>query len=67
MRRFTAAYLHTLPTLNSGHFDNLKIDDGDVRVWLSRCSTADGEPYDNKITIERLVEGKWRVQSVYEG
>ncbi len=66
--RYTAKYLESLPTLATGQADNLKIDDGNgVRVWLSRCTVADGEPYDNKVTHERLENGRWLETDVYEG
>ena len=57
--------LEALPTLAVGQADNLKIDDGDTRVWLSRCTVDDGEPYDNKVTIERLIDGCWVEADIY--
>jgi hypothetical protein len=66
MRRYTLADLKRLPTLSTGQADDLKIDDGNERVWLSRCTVEDGEPYDNKVTIERIVEGCWQTVTEYE-
>lgn len=58
--------LETLPDLAEGQADSLKIEFHDEegrpyeRVWLSRCSAADGEPWDNKVTVERRDErGRW--------
>jgi hypothetical protein len=51
--------LEAMPTLYQGQADDCKIDTGTERVWLSRCTTEDGEPYDNRVTIERLVDGCW--------
>lgn len=51
--------LEAMPTLTQGQADDLKIDNGAERVWLSRCGVEDGEPWDNKVTIERLVDGRW--------
>lgn len=59
--------LQDLPTLCVGQSCNLKMDDGETRVWLSRCGVADGAPYDNAVTIEQLVDGRWIVLEVYEG
>jgi len=67
MRKYTANELEELPTLSSGHFDNLKIDDGQYRVWLSRVGIADGMPYDNQIMVEKLVNGRWEIVEQYEG
>ena len=34
------AELNRLPTLSTGQTDDLKLDTGDVRVWLSRLTTV---------------------------
>lgn len=65
---YTAADLENLPTLSTSQADDLKIDDGNTRVWLCRCGVADGMPYDNQITIEELdSHGRWVVVATYEG
>ena len=66
MKRYTLEKLNRMPTINGGQFDNLKLDDGDTRVWLSRGTVADGEPYDNKVTIETLTDGRWCITDVYQ-
>lgn len=50
--------LEKLPTLAVGHFDNLKIDTGKIRVWLSRMSRADGR-IGGKVNYEKLIKGCW--------
>jgi hypothetical protein len=67
MPRYTADELRSLPTLSVAQADNLKIDTGTERVWLSRCGIEDGEPYDDKITIERLRGGRWVTIEEYPG
>jgi hypothetical protein len=64
---YTAAQLHAMPTIKTGHFDNLKIQTEDEQVWLSRTGVADGEAYDNKITVQWLREGKWVKVHEYPG
>lgn len=59
-RKYSLVHLKALPTLAQGQADDLKIETlgtngGGVRVWLSRCSNGDGEPYSNKVTIEKLI------------
>lgn len=49
---YTLAELEALPTLCQGQADDLKIEGGGVRIWLSRCGIEDGEPCENKVTIE---------------
>jgi hypothetical protein len=39
--------------------DNLKIESDSERVWLSRCTVEDGEPFDGHVTVERLIAGSW--------
>jgi hypothetical protein len=67
MRTYTAEELENLPTLATGQADNLKIDTGTIRVWLCRCGIADGMPYDNAITVERLINGRWVEVDQYPG
>jgi hypothetical protein len=44
--------LEALPVLAQGHVHDLHIDTGIYRVWLSRCSIEDGEPFRNTAYIE---------------
>ena len=55
---YTKRELRKMKTLSTGQADDLKIDTGETRIWLSRCTVADGEPYNNKVTVERLVDGR---------
>ena len=57
--------LEQAETISVGQTDNLKIDLGGLRVWLSRCTVADGEPYDNRATVERLIDGRWTTTHSY--
>lgn len=54
--------LYDLPTLSVGQADDLKIDTGEFRVWLSRMTPADfagsGVEF-QRVTYERLVDGRW--------
>ena len=67
MKRFTAEELRQKPTLCVGQADDLKVEIDTERVWLSRCTVEDGEPYDNKVTVETLKDGKWITTEQYEG
>ena len=51
--------LEVIDTLIVGQADDLKIDNEGFRVWLSRCDTYDGMPYDNAVTIEKLIDNRW--------
>ena len=62
----TIKELEAMSTLCVGQADSLKVDLGHIRVWLSRCTVADGEPYDNKVTIEQLVDGVWTDVLTYQ-
>lgn len=65
---WTTEELQELPTLARGQADDLKVDDGEYRVWLSRCGLADGMPVEHSVMVERLNEqGQWRVVWVYDG
>lgn len=65
--RYTAAELRRRRTLSVAQADDLKIDTGKMRVWLARTGVEDGEPYDDKVTIEKLRHGRWEVVEEYPG
>jgi len=69
--RYTKAELSRMPTISQGQFDNLQIEDlrhkPPVRVWLSRMRVEDGMPYNNQVTIEHCVDGRWINFEQYEG
>ena len=72
MKRYTADKLRDLPTLSTGQVDNLKLEftdpcGGEVRVWLRRCGMEDGMPYEDAITVENLVDGRWVQVDQYPG
>lgn len=50
--RYTLAELQALDTLHGGQYDDLKVEEGTLRVWLSRMTVADGQPYNNQVTVE---------------
>jgi hypothetical protein len=64
-KHYSLAQLQRMPTLESGHTDNLKFRSPTFKVWLSRMTKEDGMPYDNQVTVEHLVKGKWVTRSVY--
>ncbi len=67
MGRYTAAELKRKRTLSTGQCDSLKVDTGTMRVWISRCTVADGEPYNNKVSVEKLRNGRWETVETYKG
>lgn len=65
---FTTEELEAMPVIEHGHADDLHVVDGRVQVWLSRTGRADGEPYDNTVTIEVLDDkGRWVNAVIYNG
>lgn len=56
-RIYTLEELEKTPTISSGYTDDLKIETNNHRVWLSRLTVDDGEPCNNKVTVEKLVSG----------
>ena len=63
---WTLSELRARPTLSASQFDNLKVDLGEMRVWLSRMTVADGMPYNNQVTVEILLDGRWCTFQQYE-
>lgn len=65
--------LRRVDPISQSQFDTLYFESYDVegfdgvRYWVSRCSVADGEPYNNKVTIEVLTDGRWENYISYNG
>jgi hypothetical protein len=57
--QYTLAELEAMPTLCISQSDDLKVEDGDTRVWLARTTVLDGEPFDNRVTVERYDGRRW--------
>ena len=51
--------LEAMPALCTGQAADLKIDTGNVRVWLSRCSIADGELDPVQVEVLDEENGRW--------
>jgi hypothetical protein len=79
-KHWAAAELYDMPTLHQGQTDNLKVDDGEMRVWLSRMTGEDygidpNDPnekrnvhdFDHMVTIEMLRGGRWETVESYPG
>jgi hypothetical protein len=62
---YSLSELQAMPTLCVGQADDLKAETTDTRVWISRCGVEDGEPYPNKVTVERLISGRWETMAEY--
>ena len=61
----TRAELRGYDTIEQSHSgDELKIDDGNVRIWLTE---AGNRAYDGDYSVEFLVNGKWNCVSYLDG
>lgn len=46
-------------TIHVGQSDDLKVEDGSTRIWVSRVENGkDGLPI---VTVERLKHGRWAI------
>lgn len=66
--RYTLQELKDSKTISQDQTSDLKVEGRGVRVWLSRCTVADGEPYNNKVTVEfyHQYKGRWEIWEEYE-
>lgn len=61
--QYTRSELQQLDTIEQAwDGDELKIDDGDIRVWLTH---RENRQYNGDYTIERLVDGHWIQRACY--
>lgn len=56
-RIYSLEELSHMETLFQGQFDDLKFENENTRIWLSRMSVEDGEKCNNKVTVEVLRGG----------
>ena len=56
--RLALKKLRGLKTLEQGHDSDLKIQNEFLRIWLSRLTVEDGQPYDNQVVVEMLLPKK---------
>lgn len=68
MKHLSLAEIETMPTIRQGHADDLKLELGNTRIWVSRMTREDGMPYDNQITIEEYEQrsGAWKAVERYQ-
>jgi hypothetical protein len=65
---YDAQELDGYETISSGQADDLKHETPDgLRFWLSRTGVADGEPFENTVTIEQEQGGRWVTVCKYDG
>jgi len=62
---FTRMELRGYETIEQSHSgDYLKIDNGNVRVWLTY---SENREYDGDYQIEMKIDGKWSIKRYLEG
>jgi len=62
---FTRMELRGYETIEQSHSgDYLKIDEGNVRVWLTH---SENRAYDGDYQIEIKINGKWNLKSYLDG
>ena len=62
---FTRMELRRYDTIEQSHSgDYLKIDEGNVRVWLTH---SENRAYDGDYQIEIKINGKWNLKSYLDG
>ena len=62
--RLTKEDVEAMPTINSGHMDELLYESQYKRVWQSRMLKEDGDDMDNAIVIEYNNMAAWRWEAL---
>lgn len=65
LEQYTPAQLKAMPSISSSQFDELKVDDGRHRWWLTRLTPADGAKF--RVSVEEYLPavGRWEVVHQY--
>ena len=71
MKKLSLQAIRKMPTLKACHYDDLKMETPVIRVYLSRMTIQDGQPYNNMVTVEQLVypatnRARWETTEQYE-
>lgn len=66
MERFTIEELKGMKTISEGWVGDLKYEDDDHRVWLSRLTIEDGAEYNNQVIVEIYEGGEWVIVDKYQ-
>ena len=61
-----------MKVIEQGYTSDLHFDTDDVRLWVHRTGLADGEPYENAVSVEVCLEGDnqestWVSIGTYDG
>ena len=60
-----------MKVIRMGHDADLRFESNGVRLWVHRTGLADGEPYENTVTAEVLLESNqeqyWHSIGTYDG
>lgn len=66
MSKYSLYELERMDTIYSGKFADMKLDNGEERVWLSRMTKEEGAKCNNKVTVEVFKGGIWTCVDEYE-
>jgi len=64
--KYSTTKLLSMETIRSSHDSDLKFQNEDTRVWLSRGGKEDGEPYENTVYEESYIDGIWVLSGYYD-
>ena len=67
MNKPTTSELQELETIVQGQASDLKVDEPDLRVWLSRMTVEDGEMWEHTVHVEERINDRWRLVLSYDG
>lgn len=56
-----------LPNICLAQAEDLRYDDGEIRIWTSRMTQADGALFEHTVDVERLLDGTWKLIGRYDG
>ncbi len=67
MKRLTLTEVLDAPALAQGQADDLICDHpAGIRIWRSRLTVEDGQPYDHQVTVEKRGTDGWYSTEFYQ-
>lgn len=66
MRKYTLREIQAMPVVRQSQYDDVLFESERFRVWRSNMTIEDGAPYNNQITVEECMDGRWVIVMQYE-
>lgn len=65
-KKRTLREIRSMPIIRTSQYDDVLFENEKYRMWLSNMTVDDGAPYNDQVTVEEYIDGKWVIIMQYE-